>query len=1381
MARSSSMRTLTLLGALVCALALATLATAWAAPPATSGKAAAVMTSDLEARLQSVDAAATVPVIVELADGVDLKQFSRDLNRLLKQRYPDPKARKAARKALKRSELRKALRDAARENRLTVADYLADNDVDAEVKDLWIINAVATSLPADLVPGLARLPGIQSVKLDAVIQGPGDGIAPTAPNFWNLDNIGASALWAQGHTGLGQVVATMDTGADATHPDLGPRWRGGDNSWFDSSGAYTSPGDAHGHGTQVLGLMVGGAAGGYQVGVAPDAQWIAARIFDNANQATLSGIHAAFQWLLDPDGDPATDDAPDVVNGSWALGSNVGECVQEFAQDIAVLKAAEIALVFAGGNYGPDSGTSVSPGNDPATVAVGSLDAYDNIDLLSSRGPGACGGGIYPRLVAPGESVLTTDRMPGFYTIVSGTSFAAPHVAGGMALLMGAFPDATISQIEEALVATAVDLESPGPDNTAGHGRIDLVAAHDYLEAALGGGGGGGEPGALALESDAYSIAESVAEVTLTVLRNGGSSGELTVDYTTVPGTAVAGDPDQGITGDYETVSGMLIFADGEVSRTLAVPILDDDLFEGDEAFELQLLDAQGDGPTSATITILDDDPPDADGDGVGDDLDACPDTPDGEAVDADGCAASQLDGDGDGVSDALDQCPSTPVGETVDADGCAASQLDADGDGVADALDGCQGTPAGAVVDADGCAASQLDSDADGVSDALDQCPNTPMGETVDADGCAASQLDGDADGVSNALDQCPNTPAGEAVDTDGCSASELDGDSDGVANDADQCPGTPAGETVDADGCSVSQLDADGDGVTDGLDACQGTPAGAVVDADGCSASQLDSDGDGVTDDLDACAGTPGDETPDANGCSPSQLDADGDGVSDALDQCPTTPAGETVDADGCAASQLDSDADGVSDALDQCPNTPTGEAVDADGCSVSQLDADGDGVTDALDACQGTPAGAVVDADGCSASQLDSDGDGVMDDLDACAGTPDDEMPDANGCSPSQLDTDGDGVSDAADLCPFTADPDQADADGDGIGDRCDNCPATANASQADADGDGVGDACAVATQLGVTLNGVLRHYDVLSHGGSQDRDATATIIDGGTGLSIVGNGWKKVQLDAAYRVAADTVLEVTFSSSAEGEIHGIGFDQDDGISSSTTFQFFGTQRWGQQAFNDYANGAVTYRIPVGAYFTGSFDRIVFAMDHDVRDPSGESVFWDISVNTPSQATLDVTVEGVTVTLDVLSYGGSQDGVGDLEVRDGGSGLAIAGNVWKQVLLDCRVGPETTLRLDFASASQGEIHGIGFDVDDGLSADTTFKLYGTQAWGIEQFDTYPAGADGAGVVTYTIPVGDFIAGDFSRLVFVADHDVSNPSAESVFSNIRLTGCGP
>ena len=89
----------------------------------------------------------------------------------------------------------------------------------------------------------------------------------------------------------------------------------------------------------------------------------------------------------------------------------------------------------------------------------------------------------------------------------------------------------------------------------------------------------------------------------------------------------------------------------------------------------------------------------DADGDGVADPLDKCPDTPKGVKVDAKGCA---LDSDGDGVADADDQCPGTPAGAKVDAKGCA---LDSDGDGVADYADKCPGTPAGAKVDKDGCA----------------------------------------------------------------------------------------------------------------------------------------------------------------------------------------------------------------------------------------------------------------------------------------------------------------------------------------------------------------------------------------------------------------------------------------------------------------------------------------------------------------------------------------------------------------------------------------------------------------------------------------------------------------------------------------------------
>ncbi len=119
----------------------------------------------------------------------------------------------------------------------------------------------------------------------------------------------------------------------------------------------------------------------------------------------------------------------------------------------------------------------------------------------------------------------------------------------------------------------------------------------------------------------------------------------------------------------------------------------------------------------------------DADGDGVADPMDKCPDTPKGVKVDADGCP---LDSDGDGVTDDKDKCPGTPKGTKVNADGCA---MDSDGDGVADAKDKCPGTPAGVKVDANGCA---LDSDGDGVADYMDKCPGTPAGAKVDADGCA-------------------------------------------------------------------------------------------------------------------------------------------------------------------------------------------------------------------------------------------------------------------------------------------------------------------------------------------------------------------------------------------------------------------------------------------------------------------------------------------------------------------------------------------------------------------------------------------------------------------------------------------------------------------
>jgi outer membrane protein OmpA-like peptidoglycan-associated protein len=148
----------------------------------------------------------------------------------------------------------------------------------------------------------------------------------------------------------------------------------------------------------------------------------------------------------------------------------------------------------------------------------------------------------------------------------------------------------------------------------------------------------------------------------------------------------------------------------------------------------------------------------DADGDGVYDDQDNCPDTPAGTSVDSRGCP---LDTDGDGVADDKDACPDTPANVSVDTKGCP---LDADGDGVADYLDQCPNTPAYAPVDGAGC---PLDTDQDGVADYLDKCSYTRKGAKVDANGCPA---DSDGDGVVDYMDNCPDTPAGTQVDYAGC-----------------------------------------------------------------------------------------------------------------------------------------------------------------------------------------------------------------------------------------------------------------------------------------------------------------------------------------------------------------------------------------------------------------------------------------------------------------------------------------------------------------------------------------------------------------------------------------------------------------------------------
>lgn len=427
---------------------------------------AGIMTPDLQTAIQAADPGREIQVIVTLSDRVDIRLF------------------KETQKSRRRANILKALRNNAEFSQRDLKALLRRRRA-RRMKSLWLINGIAVTARADVIRELARLPQVARIRLDRAI--PLSEVIPTvaAVAGWNIDAVRATELWDLGYRGQGVVVATMDSGVDLNHPDLLNRWRGGTNSWFDPNGEHDTPHDADGHGTQVMGIMVGGDAGGTAIGVAPDAEWIAVKIFNDAGLTLLSAIHEGFQWVLDPDGNPDTDDAPDMVNNSWGLMDDVDQCIEEFHPDIQTLKAAGIAVVFAAGNGGPNPSTSISPANNLEGFAAGAIDEFFEVAPFSSRGPSICDDAIYPEVAAPGVSVYTADLsfggLPDRYTSVSGTSFAAAHTAGTMALLLSAFPDLSVPELEESLKNGALDLGDNGPDNDYGYGVIDALEAYNFL------------------------------------------------------------------------------------------------------------------------------------------------------------------------------------------------------------------------------------------------------------------------------------------------------------------------------------------------------------------------------------------------------------------------------------------------------------------------------------------------------------------------------------------------------------------------------------------------------------------------------------------------------------------------------------------------------------------------------------------------------------------------------------------------------------------------------------------------------------------------------------------------------------------------------------
>ncbi|MGH3506511.1 MAG: carboxypeptidase regulatory-like domain-containing protein [Nocardioidaceae bacterium] len=307
---------------------------------------------------------------------------------------------------------------------------------------------------------------------------------------WGVANINADDVWSQfGVTGEGITVANIDTGVQFDHPALVAQYRGNngdgtfthDYNWFRAAGSCSaSPCDTNGHGTHTMGTMAGSDGGANQIGVAPGVNWIAA----NGCCPSDAALIASGEWMLAPtdlqgqNADPSK--RPHIINNSW--GSTI-PTNDPFMEDIQLAwAAAGIFGSWSNGNSGPACQTSGSPGSRIINYSVGAYDVNNAIASFSGRGAGQ-DGELKPNISAPGVNVRSS--LPGNgYGSFNGTSMAAPHLAGTVALLWSAAPallgdvDATRALLND----TAIDSESLGCGGTAddnnvfGEGRLDALA-----------------------------------------------------------------------------------------------------------------------------------------------------------------------------------------------------------------------------------------------------------------------------------------------------------------------------------------------------------------------------------------------------------------------------------------------------------------------------------------------------------------------------------------------------------------------------------------------------------------------------------------------------------------------------------------------------------------------------------------------------------------------------------------------------------------------------------------------------------------------------------------------------------------------------------------
>jgi subtilisin family serine protease len=353
------------------------------------------------------------------------------------------------------------------------------SDAAPEAESLWLAEALAVRGTRNEIEDLAGHDDVVSVEanptfdIPEVLRTPLEDTPDNVDgNTWGVAKIGAPEAWAFGK-GDAILVGHLDTGVDDTHPALNGKVAFFQE--FDALGNLVASAthDSASHGTHTAGTIVGRTFNGTNIGVAPKAQLASALVLPGGS-GTFAQIIAGMQWAIS--------------QGVHVINMSLGALGYSTLWNLPVLNTtlAGVLVVASIGNSG--HGTSGGPGNDPLVLGVGATSDTDAVAGFSSGqtlvGVPWFGFGLTyskPDISAPGVSVLSSvpgDQLAAF----NGTSMAAPHVAGAVALIQSVEPSLQLNPFLTRAVllgAGREDLGEAGRDQRYGFGRVDAQSASE--------------------------------------------------------------------------------------------------------------------------------------------------------------------------------------------------------------------------------------------------------------------------------------------------------------------------------------------------------------------------------------------------------------------------------------------------------------------------------------------------------------------------------------------------------------------------------------------------------------------------------------------------------------------------------------------------------------------------------------------------------------------------------------------------------------------------------------------------------------------------------------------------------------------------------------